>query len=854
MHSSKRYISFLLIILVIMTIQSCKKAEVEKGVSWDMAQARKKAIADVKYILKLDIPESISQPINGTVFIDVEYRSTDERYLYIDFSETPDKIKSLAVNESPQKVFFVNEHIAIPTSLLWPGKINRIAIDFIGGDLSLNRNIDFLYTLFVPDRASTFFPCIDQPDIKASYAMELGIPTSWEAVSNEAHLPPFEENGKKIYQFNLTKPISTYQFAFAAGKFKQIRDSESNMSMYYRETDSIKVKTNAPEVFSLHRQSLAWMEEYTNISYPFIKLDFALIPDFQYGGMEHPGSIFYKESSLLLEPGATVNQKLRRANLIAHEVAHMWFGNLVTMKWFNDVWLKEVFANFMASKIVNPQFPEINHELRFLMDHYPAAYEIDRSEGTHPIQQELGNLKDAGTLYGAIIYQKAPIMMRNLETLVGEENFRRGLNKYLVKYNYSNATWDDLLLTLALETDKNLAVWNNSWIKGKGMPLISHSFEQVLRVKAENSNIERIWPQTFQYEIVADDQHQIVDLEIEDIKGDTISLLPIKGIVNPNFNGRGYGYFKTDESGRRFMLASVNKYDNPVTRAAIWLNLWEYVLNGELGVDGTLDAMVSTLQTETNPLVLEYLANRIEILFWQFSTPESKMKRSETLDNTLFELMALQKDNSLKRILFNCYRKVAMSEEGIANLEKFWKDEITLGLELSELDHVQLAYELAVRDVEGAPEILAQQVSQTINPDRKTAMQFIMPALSGDEATRDIFFESLKQPVNREHEVWVLEALTYLHHPLRADLSVKYIEPSLQMLGEIQLTGDIFFPKGWVDRTVSTYQSPKAADIVRRYLQANPDLSATLRNKLLQSADKLFRAEKILYGNKPGNV
>src|SRR6187549_1707521 len=137
--------------------------------------------------------------------------------------------------------------------------------------------------------------------------------------------------------------------------------------------------------------------------------------------MEHPGAIFYNANGLLLDESATQDQMLGRASVIAHETAHMWFGDLVTMQWFNDVWMKEVFANFMAAKIVNPSFPEVNHELRFLLSNYPQAYQIDRTAGSNPIRQPLANLDEAGQLYGAIIYQKAPIVMRQLEMIVGEK-------------------------------------------------------------------------------------------------------------------------------------------------------------------------------------------------------------------------------------------------------------------------------------------------------------------------------------------------------------------------------------------------------------------------------------------------
>ncbi len=189
--------------------------------------------------------------------------------------------------------------------------------------------------------------------------------------------------------------------------------------------------------------------------------------------MEHPGSIFYNASSLLLDPSATTNQKLGRASLIAHETAHMWFGDLVTMRWFDDVWMKEVFANFMAAKIVNPTFPEINHELRFLYSHYPAAYDVDRTEGTNAIRQRLDNLNEAGSLYGAIIYQKAPVVMRQLEMIVTPDGLRDGLREYLKQHAFANASWPDLIALLDRRTPEDLAAWSRAWVEEAGRPTIA---------------------------------------------------------------------------------------------------------------------------------------------------------------------------------------------------------------------------------------------------------------------------------------------------------------------------------------------------------------------------------------------
>ena len=330
-------------------------------------------------------------------------------------------------------------HLVVPAESLKRGE-NIVEIAFTAGDEALNRNDEFLYSLFVPARASQAFPCFDQPDIKGSLSLTLEIPAAWAAVSNAPEIGR-ETAGRSRRRCGSARraALPTYLFGFAAGKFSVERGERNGRAfhMYHRETDAAKVAANRETIFDLHQQAIDWLETYTDRKYPFQKLDFVLLPAFQFGGMEHAGAIFYNAPYLFLDKTATQNQHLSRANLIAHETAHMWFGDLVTMKWFDDVWLKEVFANFMAAKIVNPTFPDIDHELRFFLQHYPSAYDVDRTAGTNPIRQKLDNLKDAGSLYGPIIYQKAPIVMRQLEQILGPDELRDGLREYLTRFAFA---------------------------------------------------------------------------------------------------------------------------------------------------------------------------------------------------------------------------------------------------------------------------------------------------------------------------------------------------------------------------------------------------------------------------------
>ncbi|NOT74454.1 MAG: peptidase M1 [Cyclobacteriaceae bacterium] len=840
-----------IIFCVLLLVNCSPKKEIIPGTSLELAIERKNTISNLQYALFFDIPENQKDSIPATVTIRFDLNKLSD-VLQLDFNASPENIKKIRVNDQDIKINIENEHILIDKKFL-KDNANAINIDFIAGEKALNRNPDYLYTLFVPSRAASCFPVFDQPDLKAIYHLELSIPMTWHALSNGSVLSIDSSTNKKRYSFSNTLATSTYQFAFTAGKFFRAYDPEANMTIYYRETDTAKVSRNLPQIFEMHREAIAWLKDYTGIDYPYEKFDFALMPAFQFGGMEHPGSIFYRERSLFLEPSASINEQLGRASLIAHETAHMWFGNLVTMKWFNDVWLKEVFANFMAAKIVNPAFYQIDHELRFLMAHYPAAYAIDRSQGSHPIQQPLDNLKNAGSVYGAIIYQKAPIMMRNLESLMGEEDFKKGLQEYLKTYSYQNATWDDLVNVLKKHTSKDLEVWNKAWIKTKGMPEITYalsSYNKTVEMKVVNDSSGITWPQFFNVEYKDSKIRFVKEVEI---KRDSITRIANADgddfTVIPNYLGRGYGYFRAPEKDIQYMLSYVETLKDPEARAGIWMNVWEYVLNGELDPKLTLQKLLIALKSERDPLLLDYLTDKIGVIFWQLLTSPQREMINHTLDETLFEQIAIEKDNSLKRIFFNCYRNVATSPEAVANLKKLWKDEITLGLELSERDHILLAYELAVREEKDHQAILTEQLEKISNPDRKKEMEFIMPSLSADASVRDNFFESLKHKENRTHEPWVLEAQRYLNHPLRGNYSVKYVAPSLELLEEMQQTGDIFFPKGWLDATLGEYQTKEAAQSVRDYLMRHKDLRQDLKNKLLQSTDMLFRAESILKKN-----
>ena len=778
--------------------------------------------------------------------------------MYFDFAQPADHVVAVAANQQRLEVALDRQHLAIPASALVDGE-NNVEIEFLAGEAPLNRQDDFLYSLFVPARASLAMPVFDQPDLKAKWQLTLNVPPDWTAVSNGRETGRTAAPDHIGLVFEETPPISTYLFAFAAGKFS-VETAERNgrtFRMFHRETDAAKVARNRDAVFDLHARALAWLEDYTAIPYPFGKFDFVLIPSFQFGGMEHPGAIYYNASGLLLDESATQNQLLGRASVISHETAHMWFGDLVTMRWFNDVWMKEVFANFMAAKIVNPSFPALNHELRFLYQHYPSAYEVDRTDGANPIRQDLANLNEAGSLYGAIIYQKAPIVMRQLELLTGAGPFRDGLREYLKAHSFGNATWSDLIAILDGKTPEDLAAWSRAWVEAPGRPTITTELEMsdqhVDRLAFRQSDPrgrQMAWPERLR--VVADSSAGVrsFDVTIGAASTDvpTARGLPRPKWILPTGAGLGYGYFDLDPMTLEALTAGLSSIADPLTRGAALVTLWESMLEGKVAPERLIETMVTALPRETDELTLSQLLEYTQRAFWRFTQADDRAGLAPKLEDLFKAGLASAKTTSAKAAWFDALKSVATTPATIAWLERVWRRDIKVpGLPLAEADEASLALDLAVRDVSSADAILKSQLSRFTNPDRKARFAFVMPALSRDVAVREQFFDSLSDVNQRRREAWVLEAARYLHHPLRAAVSKKLVLPALELVREIQQTGDIFFPKRWADATLSGYQSIQTAADVRAFIdQLPPDYPPRLKWVLLSSADPLFRAAKLL--------
>ncbi len=358
-------------------------------------------------------------------------------------------------------------------SLTFESKLREDLRGFYKSTYEVNGTKKVLATTqFEATDARRCFPCFDEPALKATFAVTLIIPKELTAISNMPVKQETVQGQKKKLLFQISPIMSTYLLAFLIGEFEGITKKTSKGTTVGVWTTPGK-KHQGQFALGVAVKVLEYYESYFDIPYPLPKADLIAIPDFESGAMENWGAITYRETALLFdEKVSSVAAKERIAIVVAHELAHQWFGNLVTMQWWNDLWLNEGFASWIEYKAVDHLFPEWDMWVQFYTDDQSGAFSLDGLETSHSIEVEVINPAEIDEIFDAVSYNKGASVIRMLEQYLGEETFRKGMKVYLSKFAYANATTSDLWYALAEVSGKPVQRMMDSWTKQTGYPLV----------------------------------------------------------------------------------------------------------------------------------------------------------------------------------------------------------------------------------------------------------------------------------------------------------------------------------------------------------------------------------------------
>lgn len=429
------------------------------GVALGLAKWRARHYRDIRYGIRLTLAED-ARKAEGALCLTLRL----PRYpvdLVLDWRG--EAVREPAVNGEPVRAAVRDEHLVIPRRSLKPG-LNSLALGFAAPIAASGTPIlryrdrsdgsEYLYTLLVPADASALFPCFDQPDLKARFTLELALPEGWRAVSNA----PAQAEGPGRVRFRESEPISTYLFAFAAGPFRVVTRKGEPVRLFVRRSRLARARAVAPELLRLNRAAIGRFARICGHPFPFAKYDLVLIPDFHYGGMEHAGATFLREDRILLRRPGSPEARRRRALLVLHETAHQWMGNLVTMRWFDDLWLKEGFANYLAYGALQALAPEFDGE-RAWAELADAGRRAAAKPGAPALHAPLANLAAARSVYTDVVYCAAPVLLRCAEREFGAARFRQAVRAFVRRHAWAAADWRDLVRALERSTRRDLRSW-----------------------------------------------------------------------------------------------------------------------------------------------------------------------------------------------------------------------------------------------------------------------------------------------------------------------------------------------------------------------------------------------------------
>ena len=834
----------------------------EPGVSRELAQWRAKQYRDIRYSLKVLISPGAAT-LQGTARVEVTLpRRVPE--LVLDWRPSAaSHLSRLRINGKPARARLDREHLVVSAKRLRAGK-NRLTFAFespiAASGSAVTRYLDredraeYVYTLFVPSDASSAFPCFDQPDLKARFKLELLLPRAWTAVGN-APVTRTEDAGNRVHrvEFAETRPISTYLFAFAAGPFAEIFATPGGTRLFVRKSQLARARQEAPELLRLNREAVRWFERYFDSRFPFPKYDLVLVPELAYGGMEHAGATFLREDAMLFPSVPSETDILARAEILFHEASHQWFGDSMTMRWFDDLWLKEGFANFMAAKAAEALLPTQSvwnafHALK------TAAYRTDVTQGTIPIYRPLANLAGAKSVYGNIVYGKAPAVLRQAEFFVGEEAFQSAVRQLLKQHAYGNADWSDFVRALERASRRKLGDWAEAWVKGRGMPEIRLSWDTDREGQPRNVILEQhdtlgeglTWPMKLTVFALPEEglpRSAEVELRGERTPVPQLDGMPEIDFAFPNFGDYGYGRFLLDPASRDAVLERPEIVQGTLLRALVFGALWDAVRDAELAPLAYLDFVIRVAPVEHDPVTLAALLSRAQAAFLAYVSDGQRDEAAPRFEQLLTEGM-LHADTPGRRVTFlRTFMASAWSENARSQLKLLLAGTLEVpGVKLSSRDRFRAIARLLALDDPEAKKLLSAQAAADPGTDGRRYAFAAGAAERSAEAKQHYFERFFKD--NALAESWIEAALPPFNAPEHAELTQPFLDLALAALPELKKKRKIFFVNDWLAAFIGGQLDAQALDQVGSFSR-QPDLDPDLRLQVLEAMDGLARTVKI---------
>ncbi|MEY3103041.1 MAG: hypothetical protein RL256_63 [Actinomycetota bacterium] len=734
----------------------------------------------------------------------------------------------------------------------------------------LQRSVDpvdnevYLYSQGETAFIRNMYPCFDQPDLKSTFDFTVIAPAHWEVISNNPVKNKSDVDGKKKWEFTTTPIMSTYITAVVAGPYAHVHDEYNGkkkipMGIYCRK--SLFQHLDADEIFLVTKQGFEYFERVFGLAYAFDKYDQIAVVDFNWGAMENAGCVTFREELLVFRSKVTERMYNARANTILHEMAHMWFGNLVTMKWWDDLWLNESFAEWSSYLALVEATRFKNSWAGFNAERKNWAYRQDQLSSTHPIAADMVDIETVKANFDGITYAKGASVLHQLVAHVGRDNFIAGLQVYFAKHAYRNTTLKDLLDELEAKSGRSLDSWVATWLQTAGVntlrpevKLSGDTYESIA-IKQEpplipaGSTEKRPHRMAVGlYDLKGDVLSRRTSVEL-DVAGELTSVDKLKGekvadLLLINDKDLSYAKIRFDQRSIETLKSHLGKLNDNLSRALCWSAAWDMLRDAEISSSDFIDIAIAGLPGEDDITTVTALGNQLSSAIEVYAAPNNRDSLREKIATVMGDLLERAKPGSDFQLQFaRFFASLAHTQAQGAKIRELLDGKLN-GLTIDADLRWHLLICLVERGQAGVSEIDAElQRDNTLTG--QLARERCLAAQPNLEAKEKAFKTATE---NFEISNWMrLSAIQGFARPLHRDFHAKFIDRYFGLILDIYNTKSYEDSSNIIDLLFPSYvvSNETLAKTDAWLTSTGKDAHPTLRRHVLEAKDSLVRALKV---------
>jgi len=829
------------------------------------ADSRQARISGVEYDLYVDVHSSTDW-FSGEVTI--QFGLTDPSSdLSVDFGGGT--VHRVLVNGRPIRVDYNGFFLTLPSATLQSGA-NSVSVEFEHSydedGTGLHRFVDpadgltYLYTYLWPYYANRLFPLFDQPNLKAEISLTVRAPGTWTVVSTGTGNAEPSADGSTLWRFSTTPKMSTYVFSLHAGPYRIWEDDAGGVPIRLMARRSLAEFVAVDEWFDITKRGLEFYGRYFDIPYPFRKYDQLIVPDFNIGAMENIGAVTFAEKYVQRQQSDRTERE-NRASVILHEMAHMWFGNLVTHDWWNGLWLNESFATQMAAiaAVETTEFTDTWHG--FFIDDKHAAYERDSRVTTHPIELQVNSTADFFTIFDAITYEKGSSVLKQLAHYVGEENYQRGVSAYLKEHSYGTTELEDFIGHQEKSSAIDLDAWSHEWLYKPGFNTLTVSVDcgsnglrslTVLQTAPDaHPYLRRHQLDVALYNLDNSGEllpGEVFPLEIEGAET-TVEVpdgRPCPVMVNPNHNDWAYARIALDDRTVDALDEHLSNIPEPLTRSIFLAALLDRAMAGDMALADFIGYATRLAENEQDIRIQQQISSSI------VATIELMQRLRPETDDALATLLPGLEERSLrhaanattgdlKRSWFNTFTGVVSTEAGLAIVRALLNGTAEVpGLQISADVRWILLMILSRNGAADIDALLAVESSSDVS-DFGAKSLLMASAAKPDKAVKAKWLSELQNPETLTGLARQRAVMAGLFPPNQTTLQFELLSRVLDALPELSETSDPYFMQSYASVLLTPMCVPESGSLMQRALDQHADRLSSTASRFLREAHQADR-------------